>query len=251
MSWSRRWRLAVRRPRHHPRSFDARSRPFLAASERSEVASHSRGAGPLVASGAELHPLGTRRGIEAAARPRAGARRRSGQGLPRRQQRADLPEGAGRHQKGRSAAERDTREALGRSRGGHGSKDCLIADGRGRAIAFRIAPGRLMNCRMPSRCSKVCHGLRYGWWVSAAISAMASASTFGKQEHDLRSRPNAKRRRWPARTGSTTIEMSSSASGRGSRNGGLWPPATKRLLSASSASYASLPPSIGSSDDRP
>ena len=34
------------------------------------------------------------------------------------------------------------REALGRSRGGYGTKVCVIADGRGRAIAFALAPGQ-------------------------------------------------------------------------------------------------------------
>ncbi|TXN29095.1 IS5 family transposase, partial [Methylobacterium sp. WL93] len=34
------------------------------------------------------------------------------------------------------------REALGRSRGGDSSKACVIADGQGRAIAFRLAPGQ-------------------------------------------------------------------------------------------------------------
>jgi transposase len=32
--------------------------------------------------------------------------------------------------------------ALGRSRGGYGTKACVITDGLGRAIAFRIAPGQ-------------------------------------------------------------------------------------------------------------
>ena len=44
--------------------------------------------------------------------------------------------------KGGSAKERDDREALGRSRGGFGTKACVIADGAGRAIGFRIAPGQ-------------------------------------------------------------------------------------------------------------
>jgi hypothetical protein len=44
--------------------------------------------------------------------------------------------------KGGSQAERDDREALGRSRGGYGTKACGIADASGRAIAFRIAPGQ-------------------------------------------------------------------------------------------------------------
>ncbi len=34
------------------------------------------------------------------------------------------------------------REALGRSRGGYGSKACVIADGSGRAVAFALAPGQ-------------------------------------------------------------------------------------------------------------
>ena len=40
-------------------------------------------------------------------------------------------------------AGRDRREALGRSHGGYGTKACVIADGAGRAIAFRIAPGQV------------------------------------------------------------------------------------------------------------
>ena len=34
------------------------------------------------------------------------------------------------------------REALGRSRGGYGAKACVIADGRGRALGFALAPGQ-------------------------------------------------------------------------------------------------------------
>ena len=34
------------------------------------------------------------------------------------------------------------REAPGRSRGGYGTKSCVIADGRGRAIAVALAPGQ-------------------------------------------------------------------------------------------------------------
>lgn len=39
-------------------------------------------------------------------------------------------------------AERDDREALGRSRGGYGTKAVGIADGGGRAVAFALAPGQ-------------------------------------------------------------------------------------------------------------
>jgi transposase len=34
------------------------------------------------------------------------------------------------------------REALGRSRGGYGTKACVIADAAGRAVAFALAPGQ-------------------------------------------------------------------------------------------------------------
>ena len=49
---------------------------------------------------------------------------------------------AGAARKGALATERDAREALGRSRGGYGTKACVIADGRGRAVAFTLAPGQ-------------------------------------------------------------------------------------------------------------
>jgi len=39
-------------------------------------------------------------------------------------------------------AQRNVREALGRSRGGFGTKVCVIADGAGRAVAFMVALGQ-------------------------------------------------------------------------------------------------------------
>src|SRR3712207_6494573 len=44
--------------------------------------------------------------------------------------------------KGANSKQRDEREALGRSRGGYGTKACVIADGLGRAVAFILAPGQ-------------------------------------------------------------------------------------------------------------
>ena len=43
--------------------------------------------------------------------------------------------------KGASSQESQRREALGRSRGGFRTKACLVADARGRAVAFAVAPG--------------------------------------------------------------------------------------------------------------
>ena len=49
---------------------------------------------------------------------------------------------AGAEKAGADSQERDAREALGRSRGGYGSTAWVIADGRGRAVAFALAPGQ-------------------------------------------------------------------------------------------------------------
>ena len=49
---------------------------------------------------------------------------------------------AGATKKGESSAQRDKREALGRSRGGFSTKASVIVDGSGRAIGFALAPGQ-------------------------------------------------------------------------------------------------------------
>lgn len=49
---------------------------------------------------------------------------------------------AGAPKQGGTSRQRDRREALGRSRGGFGTKACVVADGRGRAVAFALAPGQ-------------------------------------------------------------------------------------------------------------
>jgi transposase len=67
---------------------------------------------------------------------------RLGMFFSRWQQHPCSSEGRRCGQKGGSRAERDTREALGRSRGGYGTKACVIADGGGRAVAFSLAPGQ-------------------------------------------------------------------------------------------------------------
>src|SRR5690349_15119806 len=90
----------------------------------------------------DLHPLGAPwcLGTPATACPEdRGATRDD---VPRRHQHPRTPEGGGSPPKGGTQAERDRREALGRSRGGFGSKACVIADGLGRAVAFALAPGQ-------------------------------------------------------------------------------------------------------------
>ena len=49
---------------------------------------------------------------------------------------------AGAAKKGPTGKERDRRQALGRARGGFGTKADVIADSQGRAIGFARAPGQ-------------------------------------------------------------------------------------------------------------
>jgi transposase len=49
---------------------------------------------------------------------------------------------AGAAKKGPAPTLRGVGEALGRSRGGYGTKACVIADSAGRAVAFALAPGQ-------------------------------------------------------------------------------------------------------------
>ena len=61
---------------------------------------------------------------------------------PRRHQRPSAPESRRGSQNGSTSAQRDHREALGRSRGGYGTKACVVTDAIGRAVAFVLAPGQ-------------------------------------------------------------------------------------------------------------
>src|SRR3954468_20021235 len=88
----------------------------------------------------DLHPLGAPGRLGASAAPGTGAWCPARDDVSGRHQHPRAPEsGRGRSQGG-SSAERDQREALGRSRGGYGTKACVIADGLGRAVAFILAP---------------------------------------------------------------------------------------------------------------
>jgi transposase len=115
----------------------------VAARERREMARHAGGVWSVVEAGADLHRLGAAGRLGAVARTGAGAAGdRSWNGVSRRHLNPGAPEGGGRGEKRGTSAERDHREALGRSRGGFGTKACVIADGKGRAVAFAVAPGQ-------------------------------------------------------------------------------------------------------------
>src|SRR4051794_4356286 len=120
---------------------------LLAAPERREVAQHPGRIGSVVAGGATLHSLGEAGCLGAPARSRPAARHRAWYDLSRRHQHPSSPQGGGGTKKGVDSRPRDVREALGRSRGGYGTKACVIADRRGRAIAFALAPGCVFRAK--------------------------------------------------------------------------------------------------------
>ena len=90
----------------------------------------------MVARGAVAHPLVTQghlgQGLPRVTQPRPARSRR---GLPGWHERAGARQG-GRRQRGARL------NALGRSRGGFGTKACTICDALGRAIAFALLPGQ-------------------------------------------------------------------------------------------------------------
>src|SRR5215218_1081471 len=158
--------------------------------------------------------------------------------ISRWHQHPGAPQGGGRGKKGANSTARDEREALGRSRGGYGTQACGIADGRGRAVAFILAPGQahelphavplLMRSRsscgpaphavpllMRSRSWSACPGCRSGWWRTGVMPAMPFASTSGTWVRVRRSRPSRLRPQSPVRSGSTPTVTRSSGSGRG------------------------------------
>src|SRR3954463_7517539 len=96
----------------------------------------------MVASGSDLHPLGPPGRVGAAARPGPKGGGSTPGDVSGRHQHSGSPQGGGRGKKGATSKGRDEREALGRSRGGSGTKACVIADGLGRAVDFILAPGQ-------------------------------------------------------------------------------------------------------------
>ena len=86
---------------------------------------------------------------------------------------------AGAAAKNGAPARRGAGEALGRSRGGYGTKACVIADGAGRAIAFRLAPGQAHELPQAVPLLDACPGVPR--WVVAdrGYSSHAFASMSG------------------------------------------------------------------------
>ena len=120
------------------------------------------------------------------------------------------------------------REALGRSRGGYGTKACVITDGAGRAISFALAPGQAHELPLASDLVDCLPDVP-GWVVGDRGYA---SHAFRQFIWDQGARPAipAKSNEAPVAcpTGSTTIATASSACGRGSRNGAPSQPATRK-----------------------
>src|SRR3954447_23895338 len=106
------------------------------------MAQRAARSGALVAGGANLHPLEPPGRLGTAPRTGPGTRRGTGHGISRRHFDQGAPQSGGGAKKKGARAQRDVREALGRSRGGYGTKACVITDGAGRAISFALAPGQ-------------------------------------------------------------------------------------------------------------
>jgi hypothetical protein len=110
---------------------------------------------------------------------RARARRGARHGLLRWHLHPRPLEGGRGGQEGATPAEQDTREALGRSRDGYGTKAVVIADAAGRKVTFKQAPSQARE--LPHAVPLLEHLPDVPGWVgpTTAPPAMLSASASG------------------------------------------------------------------------
>ncbi len=145
---------------------------------------------------------------------------------------------AGARKDGLTRAASAEAHALGRSRGGYGTKGHVLADARGRAIAFVITPGQAAELPQAGELLGFLPGTPMwtvadrGYSSPAPPCARRSATSAPRRPY----RPGGTRLRWPVARGSTAIATGSNGCGRGSRNGGPSPRATTRRRAPSSAS---------------
>src|SRR6476620_8305969 len=141
-------------------------------------------------------------------------------------------------------------KAAGAKKGGPTAKGG-ICDGRGRAIAFALAPDRHTSCPWLRACSTACQMRQDGSSGTGALPPTPCASASGTWARDPQYHPGEPMRPWPVQPGSTTIATSWRPSGHVSRNGAPSPPVTRKPPAPSSASSASPQQPIGSSSNRP
>ena len=169
----------------------------------------------MVDGGADLHQMVAARCMGKAVAYGTGQKAQARHDISGRHQHPCASESSRCALKRASANERDDREALGRSRGGFGTKACVIADGAGRAIAFRVAPGQAHE--LPHAVPLLDRLPDVPLWVVADRGYTSQA--FRQHIWDSGSRPAiprnaAARHRWSVPIGSTTTATKSSASGR-------------------------------------
>jgi hypothetical protein len=125
---------------------------------------------------------------------------------------------------GGTERKRDHRGALRRSRGGYGTKACVIVAGAGRAVAVQVAPGKAHESPhtvpLPEKLSGVPHRVMADRGYSSPAlreprlpRAPPSASKSGTPAQSLPFRSSATKCNSPARSRSTTTATSWSAFG--------------------------------------
>lgn len=115
---------------------------LLASSEWCEMAISPLGIRLLVDRGPAFHSMGEARRLGSALRARKKPGASHGNGLSLWHEHQGSSQGGGSRQKGGFRERRSDRQALGRSRGGFGSKVCVAADGHGKALSFTLTPGQ-------------------------------------------------------------------------------------------------------------
>ncbi len=172
-------------------------------------------------------------------------------GLSRRHKHSGASQGGGSRQKGGLRGSRSDREALGRSRGGFGSKVCVAVDGRGKAVSFTLTPGQTHE--LPSAMALL-NALPHAPAMSFATVDTPRTSfekLYGTEARARSSRRNATRLRSPAPNGPVGTDISSKTSGLVLRNGGQLLQDTRKPPLPSWPSSASQQPQIISRPNRP
>lgn len=113
---------------------------LLASPERREIAVSSFGVRPLVDRNSTFHSLGEARCVGGALRAGEGPGSSLGHGLSRRHEHPGTAQGGRSRQKGGFRKSRRNCQALCRPCGCFGSKVCVAADGRGKALSFTLTP---------------------------------------------------------------------------------------------------------------
>lgn len=148
--------------------------------------------------------------MRAAAGPGAEGPREAGHEVPRWDQHPRSPEGCRCASQEDTSEQRAEREALGRFRGGFGTKACVITDAIGRAVAFVLAPGQ--NHELPHGIPLLDKLPGVPKWVVADRGY--SSHAFREDVWSLGARPVIPTRRERGNAVLSTLDLHESQSGR-------------------------------------